>query len=291
MSLINRLAAVGPLRQFAQGAIDRLPFSLRRIVRSVVRDGVLQPPPFKGVYARFEDVAAAYPSAASAEAFARSGLSLKREEAAGLVVLSRSHAFLPLAVATSAAPDRPTRILDFGGSGGIDYLYLRETVGAAVEYCIVEVPDVCAAGRKLWPNEPQLVFTETLPAEGAFDIVYSWSAIQYVPDPLGLLRQFARYKPKIIMVLQTPFARHAFVRAQVLTGTRMPHWVLSLPDAEQVMREAGYRLAMRATNEIAMNVDNYDRDHRVAHMADLVFVREPDAAASAPARGRARPIA
>jgi len=37
------------------------------------------------------------------------------------------------------------------------------------------------------------------------------------------------------------------------------------------MREAGYRLAMRATDENTCNVDNYDRDHRVGHNAMLLF--------------------
>jgi hypothetical protein len=53
----------------------------------------------------------------------------------------------------------------------------------------------------------------------------------------------------------------------------LPHWVVSLPEAERVMRENGYRLAMRATDDFTFNVDNYDAEHRVPHMANLLFVR------------------
>jgi len=274
MSLINRLAAFRPLNQIAHRAVNGLPFSLRRMLYNLIRDGIVHSPPFKGVHARFEDVEIKHPSAEAAETFARAGLSLKREDSAGLVVLRRSHSFLPLAVAMLAKRGQALRIIDFGGSGGIDYSFVKETVGAEVEYLIVEMPTICAAGRKLWPNEPQLSFSESLPTEGEFDIVYSWSAIQYVPDPLGLLVQFTRYKPRVVLILQSPFSRHAFVRAQVQGAVCLPHWVSSLPEAERVMGERGYRLAMRATNEIEMNVDNYDRDHRVSHMADLVFIRE-----------------
>lgn len=273
MSIINQLASFGGANRLAKGVIARLPYSLRRIILSVIHNGIVQRPPFRGVYARFEDVEAKYPSEEAVESFARAGLSLKREEAANLVILRRSHSFLPLAVGMLENPGRPLRVLDFGGSGGIDYLTVKETTGAALSYKIVELPATCEVGRQLWANDPQITFAESLPAEGAFDIVHSWSAIHYVPDPLDLLARFTRYEPQIVLILQSPFAQRSFVRAQVQGQTCLPHWVISLPDAERVMEKHGYRLAMRATNEFSMNVDNYDREHRVPHMADLLFVR------------------
>ena len=122
--------------------------------------------------------------------------------------------------------------------------------------------------------DPQITFAATLPSEGEFDIVYAWSAIHYVPDPLDLLVGFTRYRPQIILIVHSPFAPRAFVRAQVQGTVCLPHWVISLPEAERVMQEHGYRLAMRATDDFAYNVDNYDADHRVPHMANLLFVRD-----------------
>ncbi|HZP76292.1 MAG TPA: methyltransferase, TIGR04325 family [Pseudolabrys sp.] len=274
MSITTRLAAIAPLNRFVSRAIERLPYSLRTMLLSAIREGIVRRPPFQGVYARFEDAAASYPSAASAEAFAKAGLSLKREEAAGLVILRRSHALLAVAVGMLAKRTQPLRILDFGGSGGIDYQLVKETTGAALRYQIVEVPATCEAGRKLWPDDPQITFAETLPSEGEFDIVYAWSAIHYVPDPLDLLVRFTRYRPQIILIVHSPFAPRAFVRAQVQGTVCLPHWVISLPEAERVMQENGYRLAMRATDDFAYNVDNYDPEHQVPHMANLLFVRD-----------------
>ena len=255
-------------------AIDWLPYSARTVVLTAIRDGIVKRPPFKGTYLRFEDVRANYPSDDAAESFAKAGLSFKREEAVGLVILRRSHSLLPLAVGMLAGSKQPLRILDFGGSGGIDYAMVKETVGAEVRYHIVDVPAICAAGRKLWPNEPQLSFAEELPSDEIFDIVYSWGAIHYVPNPLDLLVRFTRYKPQIILVVHSPFALRNFVRAQVQDSICLPHWVISLPDAERVMRANGYRLAMRATDDFSYNVDNYDRQHRVSHMANLLFTRD-----------------
>lgn len=275
MTITARLAAIQPLKRIVSGALARLPYSVRMAVTSALRDGLVQRPPFRGVYARFDDVegAYAYPSAAAAEAFAKAGLSFRREEAAGLVILRRSHWLLPLAVGMLSHAARPVRILDFGGSGGIDFAAVKQTVGAPLDYQIVEMPDICEVGRKLWPAEPEISFLERLPDQGEFDIVYSWSAIHYVPDPLDLLVRFTRYSPKAILIVHSPFSRRGFVRAQVRGATMLPHWVISLPEAERVMREHGYRLAMRATDEFTFNVDNYDAEHRVPHMANLLFVR------------------
>jgi len=61
-------------------------------------------------------------------------LSVRRNEGTGLVVLRKTHALPPLAVGILEKQDRPFRILDFGGSGGIDYLGIKETVG---RMCII----------------------------------------------------------------------------------------------------------------------------------------------------------
>jgi putative methyltransferase (TIGR04325 family) len=243
VSITARLAAIRPLKRIVSSAIARLPYSLRTPVLSGIRRGLVQRPPFRGVYARFDDIKSsyAYPSAAAAEAFARAGLSFEREPAAGLVILRRSHWLLPLAVGMLSAGTEPVRILDFGGSGGIDFAAVKETVGVRLDYRIVEMPAICAAGRKLWPDEPDISFLERLPDDGAFDIVYSWSAIHYVPDPLELLVRFTRYNPKAVLIVHSPFSKRAFVRGQVQGAAMLPHWVIGSPDAERVMRQHGYR--------------------------------------------------
>jgi len=110
-------------------------------------------------------------------------------------------------------------------------------------------------------------------ADERFDIVYSWSTVHYVADPLGLLVSFTKYQPAVILIVASPFGPHAFVRAQVGPGTHVPHWVINMPDAENRMRESGYRLALCAVDEQTYNVVNFDPQHRIGSNAILLFTR------------------
>ena len=219
MNLINKLAGIQPLNRFVKGAVARLPYSLRVAVLGVIRNGIVQYPPFHGVYQRFDEIKSTYSSAYSfsraAETHAKAGLSFKREEAAGLIILRRSHWLLPVVVGLLSKRDEPVRILDFGGGGGVDFVAVKETSDAQLQYHIVEMPEICEAGRKLWPNEPAIRFSEGLPESGKFDIVYSWSAVHYVSDPLDLLARFTGYRPEAILIVHSPFSQRSFVRAQV----------------------------------------------------------------------------
>ena len=272
MSIINQIAATQPLKTFVTRVVESLPYAARVVLLDMIRNGIVRKPPFSGVYRRFDEVAANYPTDATRRAFAKAGLAIKHEEAADLAILRRSHSLLPAVVGMLAPFSKPVRILDFGGSGGIDYLNLKNTIAADVRYHIVDLPAICEAGRELWPSEPAISFSEALPGDEQFDVVYSWSAIHYVPDPLALLVRFTQYKPKAILIVHSPFANRSFVRAQSQGAFRFPQWVVSLPDTERAMREAGYRLIMRATDEFSYNVDNYQPAYRVPHMANLLFV-------------------
>ena len=273
---LRGLANIGWLNRAAKRAVDRLPYFPRKVVLDAIHNGVRNRPPFSGVYASFEDVTnIVYPAPETQFEFVKSGISsMKPDPASGLTILRRSHALLPLAVAMMSLPARPLRILDFGGSGGIDYVGVTKTTDADVRYHIVETAATCEAGRKLWANDPRISFSETMPPEQEqFDIVYAWSAVQYVSDPLALMASFARYNPRVILIVGSPFAPRAFVRSQEGPGSRYPHWVVSLPDAERVMRDAGYRLALRAVDETDFNVDNYAPEYRVGSSAILGFTR------------------
>jgi len=83
---------------------------------------------------------------------------------------------------------RAVRVVDFGGADG-RHLALLETVfpGQAFDWTVVELPDVVESmkGR----SRPGLAFSTDLEvslAESA-DIVFASGALNYVPEPMGLL--------------------------------------------------------------------------------------------------------
>jgi putative methyltransferase (TIGR04325 family) len=186
---------------------------------------------------------------------------------------------LPLVTALLVAKRQtrePLRILDFGGAAGIDFgnliAAIRET--SNIRYHVVDLPKVCAVGRAKWQDDARISFCDTLPVSAHFDLVYGWSSIHYVADPLALLTQFTSYSPRAILIAGSPFTwGKAFVRAQVNQSIRFPQWVLSLDEVARRMDGCGYHLAYHVAGEDDYNVDNYPPAHRVPNSASLLFLR------------------
>jgi len=237
---------------------------------------LLSRPHFTGVYASFDQVpdASLLDQQVLVRAAERNEARLKRDDATGWPLLGHSHSLLPLVVAMLAT-QKPIRILDFGGAAGSDFRNLTSAIAdyAELNYTVVDLPEVCAAGRRLWQGDKRITFSAELPIDKAqFDLVYSSWAILYVPEPLGLLAKLASYNARAILLINTPFTkRDAFVRVQ--TNYKVPSWVLSLPDVECVMRERDYRLAFHVAGDIDHNVDNYPPALRVCNMASLLFLK------------------
>jgi putative methyltransferase (TIGR04325 family) len=272
------------MRSFVKSAVALLPWKLRKLVMFFVEHGLVSRPPFSGVYASFEDMpgtikVAEDDQAAGAQRNVARGPS--RDEATKLPRLRRARSLLPLVAAVLAAKrptSKPLRILDFGGAAGIDFANLiaaiRDT--SNIRYYVVDFPKVCAVGRAKWRDDARISFHDAMPASSEFDLIYGWSSIHYVADPLQLLTQFTTYSPSAILIAGSPFTSgKAFVRAQVNQSAPFPHWVLSLDDVERRMSGCGYCLAYHVTGEDDYNVDNYPPAYRVPNSASLLFLRSP----------------
>ena len=269
------------MRSLIKRVVVRLPWKLRKLIMFCVEHGLVSPPPFSGVYSTFDEVSGSMRAAEGDQAAAAArGIAgaPSFDEATKLPRLRRAHSLMPLAVAmlASGRPAAPFRILDFGGAAGVDYANLLSAVHLDIDvrYHVVDLPAVCAVGRARWQHDARVSFDDALPPSAAFDLVYSWSSIHYVPDPLGLLGQFAIYQPAAILLAGSPFTPgRAFVRAQVNQSVPFPQWVLSLPEVENCMREKGYGLVYHVAGEDDYNVDNYATEYRVPNSASLLFLK------------------
>ncbi|HUC48650.1 MAG TPA: methyltransferase, TIGR04325 family [Xanthobacteraceae bacterium] len=269
------------MRSFIKRLVARLPWKARKLVMFFVEHGLVSRTPFSGVYASFGDVpgtmqtAEADQAAAAARGIAQGP---NRDEATDLPRLRRAHSLMPLVVAMLAGEQRnePVNILDFGGAAGVDFANLLAALGPQinVRYHVVDFPKVCAVGRDHWRDESRISFGDALPPSADFDLVYCWSSIHYVADPLGLLAQFAGYRPTAILLAGSPFTSgDAFVRAQVNQSVPFPQWVLSLPDLERRMEACGYAMVFHVAGEDDYNVDNYPPRYRVPNSASLLFLK------------------
>jgi putative methyltransferase (TIGR04325 family) len=163
---------------------------------------------------------------------------LKLDVATGLPILQQDHSLLPV---VSAMLGSPLRVLDFGGGAGIDFNYLYHALAQPrLRYTVVELPALCSVGRALWCDDERIEFRDDLPDGGErFDLVYSWSAVHYHPQPFDLLKSFARYQPKAILIAHTHMtSRDSFVRGQISDGGTFPCWVLSIGDINRVVEES-----------------------------------------------------
>lgn len=113
------------------------------------------------------------------------------------------------AIAYAQRNGRPLRVLDFGGALGTSYHLIREQLPGAYAWAVVETPVFVEAGKPLETHELRMF--ETIDAAykwlGEVDLVYTSSAIQYVPDPLGFVDRLLAVKPRCVSVLRTAFSR------------------------------------------------------------------------------------
>jgi putative methyltransferase (TIGR04325 family) len=144
-----------------------------------------------------------------------------------------------------------------------------------LSYTVVELPEVCEAGRAVWRDDNRIRFyTELPPAGERFDIVYSSSALQFSRDPVALLKQFTSYQPRAILLIMTPMTqRKAFVRAQLTGNMPFPVWVLSVPEVEKAMSTLGYRIAAQLSGKEDYNVDRYPAEYQVPNYAAVLFLK------------------
>jgi putative methyltransferase (TIGR04325 family) len=276
MSLRRRLQANATLRRVAKGVHNALPFGVRRLAFTAWSTdlfNVFAKPRFAGLYKSFD----AFPNPTypptDAEMIRLSLSAMKRDDASAMMIFHRGHDLLPVVAAMLGRPG--LRVLDFGGAGGLDYVGLRAAGGDIAHYCVVEQSGICQAARDAWAartDGDRLVFREDMPPiSERFDIVYAWSAIQYVPQPLELLAAFTVYQPRAILLVNHPVTHdHSFVRGQRGDGYSCPTHVLSLRDIETAL--PGYRLAFRGSDDFEFNVDNFPPAYRVGRCANLLFL-------------------
>lgn len=287
----GRGLVVQQMRNFegtAQWIADRLPWGLRKLTRRLLSfvkiHGVsalfVSKPTFRGIYSSFADIGGS--ADLVKDELANSSISnltgVRSDVATALPLLDQHRELLPMAVVLLARKFYRLNILDFGGGAGVDFRNLLNSLPTVdVSYCVIDLLPVCEKAVPLWAGETRISFRSSLPEQGIFDLVYSWGAIHYVPEPLALLRRFADYRPRAILIVGTPFTSgKAFVREQLNRSKPFPQWVLSLPEVRDLMQSCGYRLALHVVHEHDYNVDGYPKGFRVPNSTSLLFLSKDD---------------
>jgi putative methyltransferase (TIGR04325 family) len=199
-----------------------------------------------------------------------------REDSSG----AGEYALLPfLASLVSSKQDRLT-ILDFGGGMGAEYVYLIRSLpqGLPLQYYVVEGRKVCEAGTELFSGDNRIRFCVSLPKDlPHVDIVYLRSALQYIEDYRGLLRQLAGLRPQFILFVDLVAGENpTYATAQRnVPGSVIPYWFFHGREICTLMAGLEYELIFQGLQERHYDQSNFPETHRLGHARNLLFARQP----------------
>ncbi len=170
------------------------------------------------------------------------------------------------------------RVLDFGGGIGHSFIQLLGTIGetAALEYQIVELDKMSAAGREFFAQEPRVHFHTEVPvlADGV-DIVYLSSVLPYIENYADLLRRLARLRAPYLLLARLAAGKFPTYAAKQLNlpGQVLAYWFLNIDEVIQILDEVRYSLAYDGLVGPLYDQSNYPESHRMGRMRTMLFVR------------------
>jgi putative methyltransferase (TIGR04325 family) len=188
------------------------------------------------------------------------------------------HEVLAVIAAIVAARTGAVSILDFGGAVGSGYVQLMGTLptNAAIRYDVVDLPNMCAAGRRLFAGDPRITFHICLPPfDDGLDIVYASSVLQYVDDYCELLLQLASTKATFILLGQLAAGNiPTFATKQMnLEKKILAYWFLNRDEVVGLLAESGYELVYEGLGDVEYDQSNFPGTHRIGRMRNLLFRR------------------
>jgi len=182
-------------------------------------------------------------------------------------------------LAASIASQPYIRVLDFGGGVGLAFLQLLSSLRAktAVCYHVIDLENMCMAGRELFADDSRIQFHSTWPAlEGNIDIVYASTVLPYIDDYVGLLRRFAAVKATYILLNQLAAGAFSTYAAKQLNlpGQVLAYWFLNIQEVTDVLAAAGYSCMYETQVGNEYDQSNYPELYRLGRMRTLLFLRD-----------------
>jgi putative methyltransferase (TIGR04325 family) len=193
------------------------------------------------------------------------------------------HEALGVLSAIASVERRALRVLDFGGGVGFAFIQLLSTLrnDVTVDYHVVDLEKICAAGRELFADDPRIQFHTSLPADQRdVDIVYVSTALPYIDDYAGLLRRLVGMNARYVLLNRLAagdFPTYA-ARQVNLSGQALAYWFLNRDEVVRLVAAGGYSLVHEEQVGEAYDQREYPHEYRVGRMRTLLFARNEDGA-------------
>jgi putative methyltransferase (TIGR04325 family) len=206
---------------------------------------------------------------------ARRGLGARRPE---LTPPAGERTLLPLLAAFVAAQRGEVRVLDFGGGMGIGYIDILGALPspATVKYVVVETDEVSAEGRAIFAGDGRIGFVSRVGDAGpGFEIVHVNSAVQYIEDYRGLIRELAALGAEFMLFVNLAAGDiPTYATAQLnVPGSVLAYWFLNIEEVVALLRDEGYSLVMEMRSERRLRGFDVPREYRLDRGRNLLFAR------------------
>ena len=191
---------------------------------------------------------------------------------------------LPITISFLLDLKKEIQIIDFGGGLGIGYMNCLESIPNANKnftYNIVELDEVCKEGVIFSEeNNLPIFYSNSIPKNQHFDLVFCCSALQYIKEWKNLIKQFAQTDASKILLSDVFCGNlpNSFATIQNYYESKIPHWFFSTSDLIVEFKKYGYELALhteatgkRAGKDDFLPMSNFPKSHRLETTSHLLF--------------------
>ena len=249
-------------------------------------------PLWEGVYDSFLDVPVAGPGFSGSDWIENSSeklagfKSLAGNSSTVPSVIGYTDSLLPVIAGIVQGNRKKIKILDFGGGLGFSFYQVRDALASAenFELHVVDIEEVCTAGKNLFRDEPQIEFHSSLTdlEEESFDIVHIGSSLQYIEKWQDQLSVLCRLNPEYILMANIPAGDiRTFATAQNYYDSKIACWFFNVEDLSRTMLENRYGLVFKSSYftkvygvEQPYPLDNFETEYRVKYPCMLLFQKE-----------------
>ncbi|AKJ30730.1 TIGR04325 family methyltransferase [Caldimonas brevitalea] len=231
---------------------------------------------FMGVYARFEDAAAAAPSGGR--------VGYDNQESAELYTPEIYPYDYPALFWLQRSFDEGLRtVFDLGGHVGIKYYafrrHLRLPVG--LQWMVCDVPAVVARGRALAEGRglgEELRFTTSMSDASGFDVLYASGSLQYLPRRLGeLLADLESLPRRIVLNITAVHPTTTYYTLNSIGTAFCPYRVQARDELLDEVSSFGYVKRDAWENPAKLLVLPFRRGLSLDHYSGFCFDRLPAA--------------
>ncbi len=127
----------------------------------------------------------------------------------------------------------------------------------------------------MWADDPSITFVTHLRdvPRGRFDVLYVSSALQYVEDWRGLLRDLLAHRPDHVLFANVSAGDiPTYATAQLnVRGSVIAYWFLNLGDLSSLLRGEGYVLRTSTLSDRRLVGFAVPPTHRIDRGHNLLF--------------------